>query len=85
MPRWVESINFRKIVTVLAVTFGIALGSCGITAVLARIPLGLSQVVGLAIGWLAVAEVAVIVLSAVALIVVLLVWILASILGRFKG
>ena len=32
MPRLLEHINFPKVVTVLAVSFGVALGACGLTA-----------------------------------------------------
>ena len=76
MPRLLERINFPKVVTVLAVSFGVGLGACGLTALASShggadyfLPLGLI-------------ELAVILLSALGLIVTVIVWIVASLLGQ---
>jgi hypothetical protein len=63
MPRLLENVNFAKIVTVLAIVFGVALGSCGITAVLAIGGGSINQSVGAAFMVLGYAELAVMILS----------------------
>lgn len=75
MPRLLEHIDFPKVVTILAVVFGISLGACGITAFAGShdrgnylLPLGM-------------AELAVIALSAVALVVAVIVWIVVEVIG----
>ena len=71
-----EHINFPKIVTVLAVTFAVALGACGLTVLVSShggggyaMPLG-------------ILELAVMVLAAIGLIVTVVVWVVASALGN---
>jgi hypothetical protein len=32
MPRLLENVNFPRLVTIFAVTFGLTLGACGLTA-----------------------------------------------------
>jgi len=76
MPRLLERINFPKIVTVLAVTFAVALGACGLT-VLAGSRLGGGYVTPLAM-----IELAVMVLAAAGLIVTVVVWVAASLIGN---
>ena len=83
MPRLLENINFAKIVTVLAIVFGVALGSCGITAVVALAGGGRNQGFAAAFMFLGYAELGVMILSAVGLVVVVAIWIIASILGGF--
>jgi len=84
MPPLTERVNFARIVTVLAIVFGIALGSCGITAAIALGGARLNQGFAGALMFLGYAELAVMVLSAVALVIVVAVWIIASMLGRFN-
>lgn len=71
-----EHINFPKIVTVLAVTFAIALGACGLTVLVSShgggeyaMPLGILELV-------------VMVLAAAGLVVTVVVWVVASALGN---
>jgi hypothetical protein len=80
MPRWAENTNFPKIITVLAITFGVALGLCGITAILPRVRLG-SPALGALLGILGLAELAVMALSGIGMVVVTVVWMMASIFG----
>jgi len=84
MPPLTERVNFARIVTVLAIVFGIALGSCGITAAIALGGARLNQGFASALMFLGYAEAAVMVLSAVALVVVVAMWIVASFLGNFN-
>lgn len=81
MPRLLERINFPKVVTVLAITFGVAIGACGLTA------LGSAKGGGNYLVTLGLIELAVILLSALGLIVTVIVWIVASLLGQtgYKG
>jgi hypothetical protein len=79
MPRLLESINFPKVVTVLAVTFGVALGACGLTALAANkgagqylLPLG-------------IIELAVMVLSAGGLVLTVIVWVVVAAIGNRGG
>jgi hypothetical protein len=76
MPQLLERINFPKVVTVLAITFGVALGACGLTGIAATRG-GNDAFVSLAF-----IELAVILLSAVGLILTVVVWIIASALGK---
>jgi len=76
MPRLLERVNFPKLVTVLAVTFAVALGTCGLTAFVGAkwggayvLPLGL-------------VELAVIVLSGVGLLISVILWVVAAALGN---
>jgi len=78
-----ERVNFPKVITVLAIVFGIALGSCGITAMIALGGAGRSQGFGPALAVLGYGELLVMILSAVGLVVVAAVWIVASITGSF--
>ncbi|SRR5258708_35985422 len=81
MPPLLEHINFPKIVTVLAVTFALALGACGLT-VLASSHGGGEYAMSLAM-----LELAVMILSAAGLIVTVVVWVVASAFGNlgYKG
>ena len=71
-----EHINFPKIVTVLAVTFAIALGACGLTVLVSSHGGG---AYALPLGML---ELAVMGLAAFGLIVTVIVWVVASALGN---
>jgi hypothetical protein len=75
MRRLLEHFNFPKIFTILAFTFGVALGACGLT-VLASGTAGGGRLMELAIF-----EMGVMVLSLAGLFVVLILWLLAAILG----
>jgi hypothetical protein len=75
--RLIDRINFAKIVTVLAIVFGVSLGLCGVTAALASqmrgsgdflLPMGIIELIAMG-------------LSAVALVVTVVVWVIASIVG----
>jgi Na+-driven multidrug efflux pump len=79
MPRFLKQVNFPKIVTVLAVTFAVALGACGLT-VLASSHGGGEYAMPLAI-----LELAVMVLAAVGLIVTVVVWVVASAFGNLSS
>lgn len=76
MPQLLERINFPKVVTVLAITFGVALGACGLTGIAATRG-GNDALVSLAF-----IELALILLSAVGLVLTVVVWIIASALGK---
>lgn len=76
MPRLLERINFPKVVSVLAVSFGVALGACGLTA------LGSSHALSGLLLPLGLIELAVILLSALGLLLTVIVWIIASFLGQ---
>jgi hypothetical protein len=80
MPRLLERVNFPKVVTVLAITFGVALGACGITGVAAASSGGGNFLVTLAF-----VELAVILLSAAGLVITAIVWIVASLLGQTRS
>lgn len=75
MPRLLEHIDFPKVVTILAVVFGISLGACGVTA------LAGSQGRGEYILPLGMVELAVIALSAVALFIAVVIWIVVEAIG----
>lgn len=74
MPRLLDHVNFPKVVTVFAVTFGVALGACGLTALVGRGDTAMT---------FGLVELAAMVLSAVALIVTVV--IVASIGDRGGG
>jgi hypothetical protein len=74
MPRLLERINFSKVVTILAVTFVVAIGACGLTA-FASNSFGSFAVV------LGVIELGVMILSAIGLAVMLILWLIAAIMG----
>lgn len=76
MPSF-NGINFPKVITVLAITFGVSLGLCGLTAIASRvsqlapalIPLGFLELGG-------------ILFSAVGLVVMTVLWVVATALDR---
>lgn len=76
MPSF-SGINFPKVITVLAIIFGVSLGLCGLTAIASRanqfapvlIPLGFLELGG-------------ILFSAVGLVVMTLLWVIATALNR---
>jgi quinol-cytochrome oxidoreductase complex cytochrome b subunit len=77
--RLVDRIPFAKIITVLAIVFGISLGLCGVTAVLSSGGnIGGSFLVGLGI-----LVTAAILLSIAGLLLTLLVFVTLSIFGSF--
>lgn len=78
MPQLLERINFPKVVTVLAITFAVALGACGLTRTgIARSSGGTEILVSLAF-----IELAVILLSAFGFVLTVVVWIIAAALGK---
>jgi len=77
----VDHVNFAKIVTVLAVVFGISIGLCGLTAALSSqmggggdflLPLGIIELIAMG-------------LSAVGLVLTVVVWVIASIVAGRGG
>lgn len=74
MPRLLENINFPKVISVLAATFGIALGACGLTAIASMKFPGMAS--------LGMLELAVIILSAAGLVLMAFLWVVASLLGQ---
>ena len=78
MPRWLERVNFPKLFTIFAVTFGIALGACGLTALAAN-SVGGGNLMGLAL-----VELGVMILSAAGFLVVLILWLVALVFGLRK-
>lgn len=70
MPQLLERVNFPKIVTVLAITFAIGFGLCGLNFIAASTGHGDPSVL-IATGWL---ELLVMILSAVGLVVTLVTW-----------
>lgn len=78
MPRLLEHINFSKIVVILASTFGVALGACGLTAWASS---GINDSGRFLIGF-GFLELAVMILSALGLVFTVLLWVIASIFGN---
>ena len=71
-----NQINFPKVVTVLAIVFGVSLGLCGLTALASsRFQMG-GALVGLGL-----LELAVMALSGVGLVVTVVAWVIASAVG----
>ena len=76
MPQLLERINFPKVVTVLAVTFAVSLGACGLTGIASS---GGASDILVPLGFI---ELAVILLSAFGLVLTAVVWIIAAALGK---
>lgn len=74
----VDRVNFARIVTVLAIVFGISIGMCGLTAVFSS-RLGGAESIAVALGFI---ELIAMGLSALGLVLTVVVWVIASI---FKG
>lgn len=74
-----SGINFPKVITILAIIFGVSLGLCGLTAIASRvnqlepalIPLGFLELAG-------------ILFSAVGLVVMTVLWVVATGLNRAR-
>lgn len=81
MSRLLERINFSKLVVILVSILGIALGACGLTALVSG-NLGGGGTLILTLGF---AELAVMILSAAGLVLTVIVWIVASIIGDSGG
>lgn len=79
MPRLLRHLNFPKIVIVLSVTFGVALGACGLTAAVSSTKAGAYLVP------FAVIELGIMVLSAVGLVLTAIVWIVVATIGNRGG
>lgn len=79
MPRLLEHVNFPKIVIVLSVTFGVALGACGLTAVVGDTKAGAFLVP------FGIVELGIMVLSAVGLVLTAIVWIVVAAIGNRGG
>ena len=84
MPRWPEHLNFRKIVTVLAITFGIALGLCGLNFVAVASLRGHMGRPGMVLMVTAYVELAAMILSAMGLLICLLARGITSIIARSR-
>lgn len=78
MPRFLEHVNFPKIVTVLAITFGVATGACGLTALASARAGGYLLPLG-------IIELAVMALSALGLVLTVIVWLVVSAIGNRGG
>jgi hypothetical protein len=76
-----DHINFPKIVTILAVVFGIGVGLCGLDYFLAAHNIGKSHE-EFGVGPLDGVSILVMLLSAAGLVLAVLAWIVAAILGR---
>ncbi|MGA2048891.1 MAG: hypothetical protein ABSG96_14430 [Terracidiphilus sp.] len=76
--RLVDRIPFAKIVAVLAITFGVSLGLCGLTFVLSSSAGSSGGIMGLGI-----LELIAMALSAAGLVVTLIVWVLLAAVGSF--
>ncbi|HEU5352663.1 MAG TPA: hypothetical protein VFU55_13810 [Terracidiphilus sp.] len=81
MPRLLEHINFSKIVVILASTFGVALGACGLTALVSR---GINDN-GQFLSYFGLLELAVMILSSIGLVLTIIIWVIASIFGNRGG
>jgi len=71
MPQLLDRINFPKIVIVLAVTFGVALGACGLTAIGGTLGGNFAITLGLI-------ELGVMLLSLLGLVLTLIAWAIAA-------
>ena len=76
--RLVDRVNFAKVVTVLAILFGISLGLCGVTFAIANSVRGGGGDFLLPMGIL---EIVVMACSAIGLVITVIVWVIASIFG----
>jgi hypothetical protein len=83
MLRWLERVNFSRIVMVLAVTFGIALGLCGLNfvAVSSLNGRGGPGTLLIATAWL---ELAAMIFSAVGLVLCLVGWGVRSMIATIR-
>jgi hypothetical protein len=75
----VDRIPFARIVTVLAIVFGVSLGLCGMTWIISS---GNGSGVGLLIG-LGMLELVAMALSAAGLVLTLVVWVILAAIGSF--
>jgi len=81
----VDRVPFAKIVTVLAIAFGVSLGLCGLNQVLVSGGAGERSTVGdqlLTIG--AILEFVVMALSSVGLVLTCIAWVVLSAIGAFR-
>jgi uncharacterized membrane protein len=74
MPRLLERINFAKVVATLAIILVVAIGACGLTALTANSTGSFAMPLG-------ILELAVMILSAIALFVMLILWLIAAMIG----
>ena len=77
----VRRIPFTKIVVILAVTFGIGFGMCGLSAFVAG-AMHSSRSAGNFLAIVMIIDAGVIVLSAIGLVLTVIVWVILSIIGR---
>lgn len=77
----VRRIPFVKIVIILAVTFGIGFGMCGLSVFVAG-AMHNSRSSGNALAILMIVDAAVILLSAIGLVVTILLWVILSLTSR---
>ncbi len=76
-----QRINFAKIVTVLAVAFGVGLGLCGLSFVLASSGFRSNEEFGVDSLGVAPVSLVVMILSAFGLAIAVIAWVLAAIFG----
>ena len=81
MPSFLERINFKRTVTILATVFGIALGLCGLNLLASRGGNLSNDATRILIG-IGVLELTAIALSALGLILISILWIIATVLGK---
>jgi membrane associated rhomboid family serine protease len=75
----VDRVNFAKIVTVLAITFGISFGLCGATLVFSSQMRGSGSI----LIFIGILELIVMGISALGLLLTVIVWVIASAVGNF--
>lgn len=83
MSPWADRSVFAKIVTVLAIAFGIGLGLCGLDYLLAAKGIGKSTE-EFGVGPIDGLSLAVMLLSALGLVLTVVVWVLSAIVGSFR-
>ena len=81
MPRLFESVNFPKVITILAAIFGVSLGLCGLTWFLSTTNTRFNSIGGGLIG-LGMIELAAILISAVGLVIMTILWVISAAMGN---
>jgi hypothetical protein len=84
MPKRVGRISFAKVITVLAIAFGIGVGLCGLDYWLASHGIGKSTE-EFGVGPLDNVSLIVMLLSAIGLVITTILWIVAIIVGSFRS
>lgn len=80
----VDRIPFAKIVTVLAIVFGIALGLCGLNLILALTPIGRLRILDQGpMSVMGLVEIGAMLLSGLGLFVTAFAWVVLVVVGSF--